>query len=148
MDGGPGQHVPAAGATAPLARRTRLAPAVLLVVLATLALLVTYAVLRLRAEAAAACDVEHMTFALQLAMPALAAVNVGGVTAVWAVFRRHGAAGALAALIVAVVFLASTSSLVLVWTMTPDGYPSPMEGCRDNVPSWWPDQLPGGRAWL
>jgi hypothetical protein len=115
----------------------------LLAVLAALALASTYAVVRLRAEAAFACrDMDAgLGFSLNVVMVFLAGVNLTGACLAWLVFgRRYGASGGLAALVVTVVVLLLTTVGFFHLMPLPD---VPLPGCTRGEPPWWPSWLPG-----
>src|SRR5687767_11590681 len=90
----------------------------LAVVLGVVAVLATYAVYRLRGEAAEACDMlERMGgFVLMVASFLLLCVNLVLATALWAVFRTQGGLGVVAAAGVAVVLFAITAVVYLALT--------------------------------
>ena len=46
------------------------------------------------------------------------------------------------AAVLALVLIAACGWLLLATTGAPDGYPSPIATCVDNVPRWWPGWLP------
>ncbi|TFV61207.1 UNVERIFIED_ORG: hypothetical protein E4P37_19090 [Bacillus sp. AZ43] len=128
---------------APARRRVNPWPGVLLVVLLGLALLSAYGDVRLRAEAALACDDMDagLGFSLNVLLPLVAGANCVGTFVCWLVFgRRYGVSGAVAALMVAALFLGLTTLAFFQLAPLPDG---PLPGCPTGVPPWWPDVLPG-----
>jgi hypothetical protein len=44
--------------------------------------------------------------------------------------------------VLALVLIAACGWVLLATTGAPDGYPSPVAACVDNVPRWWPGWLP------
>ena len=115
------------------------------VVVGVMAVGSTWGVFRLRAEAAAACDMlERMGgFALTIAGLVLFAVNACLATGLWALLRKQGGPGVLAAALVAVLLFGTTSYVFLMLTGVPDGYPTPPWSCAGGRPPWWPSYLPG-----
>jgi len=117
----------------------------LAVVLLGFAVLASYAMYRLRGEAAAACDVlERMGgLGLMVAAVLLLMVNVALAVGLWAVFRDQGGLGIAGALFLATVVFAVTSVVFLTLTGVAEGYPTPPGSCPGGRPPWWPTLLPG-----
>jgi hypothetical protein len=97
----------------------------------------TYGAVRLRASALVECDVGinagTATGGVLGAGVLMLLVCLAGTAVVVRLVPNRAAAGVLA-----LVLIAACAWLLLATTGAPDGYPSPIPTCVDNVPRWWP----------
>lgn len=108
---------------------------------ALLSLAAAYGVVRLRSAALVECDVGINAGAAGIGVLGggllMLLVCLAGTAALVRLVPSRVLAGVLA-----LALIAASAWILLASTGAPDGYPSPIATCVDNVPRWWPTWLP------
>jgi len=106
-----------------------------------LTLAAAYAVVRLRSAALVECDVGINAGAAGFGVIGggllMIVVCLAGTYLIVLFVRSRPLAVALS-----LALIAACAWILLAATGAPDGYPSPVATCVDNVPTWWPGWLP------